>query len=184
MSQNPSALLSQNSLAEPAGLSKRESQPCAVHPHWHPGISCPTCPRSVLDGADRALSADGERVGERAGGDVLHRCLDPQDQVTETRAGTAFSASSVSEMNRTLDTALTAFATWRLEEPILPNPVRVTSGRGWRIIASQAALKVVAVDSEGQRQVLGVDLAHRASASSWRTSCWGRNNMADVAYSL
>jgi transposase-like protein len=54
-------------------------------------------------------------------------------EVTETRAGTSFSASSVSEMNRTLDTALTAFAAWRLEEPILPNPVRVTSGRVRRI---------------------------------------------------
>jgi hypothetical protein len=45
-----------------------------------------------------------------------HRCLDPQDQGSDgNRGGHSFSASSVSEMNRTLDTALTAFATWRLE---------------------------------------------------------------------
>lgn len=37
--------------------------------------------------------------------------------VTETLCGHSFSASSVSEMNKTLDAALTAFATRRLDEP-------------------------------------------------------------------
>jgi putative transposase len=37
--------------------------------------------------------------------------------VTEALCGHSFSASSVSEMNRTLDAGLTAFATRRLDEP-------------------------------------------------------------------
>ncbi len=37
--------------------------------------------------------------------------------VTETLCGHSFSASAISEMNRTLDAALTAFASRGLEEP-------------------------------------------------------------------
>jgi putative transposase len=36
------------------------------------------------------------------------------------------------------------------------------------VIASQAVLVAVAVDGEGRRQILGVDLANRESTSSWR----------------
>jgi putative transposase len=36
------------------------------------------------------------------------------------------------------------------------------------IIVSQAVLIAVAIDGEGRRQVLGVDLANRESRSSWR----------------
>lgn len=36
------------------------------------------------------------------------------------------------------------------------------------MIASQAVLVAVAVDGEGRRQILGVDLANRESTSSWR----------------
>ena len=91
-------------------------------------------------------------------------------EVTETLCGHSFSATSVSEMNRTLDTALTAFATRRLDEPYpyLILDARYERARDGGIIASQAVLIAVAVDSEGRRQIIGVELANRESVSSWR----------------
>jgi putative transposase len=111
-------------------------------------------------------------------------------EVTETLCGHSFSATSISEMNRTLDAALTAFATRRLDEPYpcLILDARYERAREGGIIASQAVLIAVAVtrlvdgtspcpneevDSEGRRQILGVELANRESVSSCGTSCWG-----------
>lgn len=90
--------------------------------------------------------------------------------VTETLCGHSFSASSVSEMNKTLDSALTAFATRRLEQPYpyLILDARYERAREGGVIASQAALIAIAVDGEGDRQILAVDLANRESTSSWR----------------
>jgi putative transposase len=90
--------------------------------------------------------------------------------VTETLCGHSFSASSVSEMNRTLDAALTAFATRRLDEPYpyLILDARYERARDGGVIASQAALIAIAVDGDGHRQVLAVELANRESTSSWR----------------
>src|SRR6201996_2014667 len=90
--------------------------------------------------------------------------------VTEQLCGHSFSASSVSEMNKTLDAALTAFATRRLEEPYpyLILDARYERVREGGVIASQAVLIAVAVDGEGRRQVLAVELANRESRSSWR----------------
>jgi len=90
--------------------------------------------------------------------------------VTETLCGHSFSASSVSEMNRTLDAALTAFATRRLDEPYpyLILDARYERARDGGVIASQAALIAIAVDGDGHRQILAVELANRESTSSWR----------------
>ncbi|WP_428490753.1 IS256 family transposase [Rhodopila sp.] len=90
--------------------------------------------------------------------------------VTETLCGHSFSASSVSEMNKTLDAALTAFAARQLDEPYpyLILDARYERAREGGVIASQAALIAIAVDGEGHRQVLAVDLANRESTSSWR----------------
>ncbi len=90
--------------------------------------------------------------------------------VTETLCGHSFSASSVSEMNRKLDAALTAFATRRLDEPYpyLILDARYERAREGGVIASQAVLIAVAVDAEGRRQILAVELANRESTSSWR----------------
>jgi putative transposase len=90
--------------------------------------------------------------------------------VTETLCGHSFSASAISGMNRTLDAALTAFASRRLEEayPYLILDARYERVREGGVIASQAVLVAVAVDGEGRRQILGVDLANRESTSSWR----------------
>jgi transposase-like protein len=90
--------------------------------------------------------------------------------VTEQSCGHSFSASPVSEMNKTLDAALTAFATRRLDEPYpyLILDARDERAREGGVIASQAALIAIAVDADGHRQVLAVELANRESTSSWR----------------
>ena len=90
--------------------------------------------------------------------------------MTETLCGHSFSASAVSEMNRTLDGALAAFATRRLTEPYpyLILDARYERVREAGVISSQAVLVAIAVDGEGRRQVLAVELANRESTSSWR----------------
>src|SRR5246500_2341527 len=90
--------------------------------------------------------------------------------ITEELCGHSFSASSISAINKSLDEALTAFANRRLSEPYpyLILDARYERGREGGVITSQAVLIAVAVDGEGRRQVLAVDLANRESRSSWR----------------
>jgi putative transposase len=90
--------------------------------------------------------------------------------VTEALCGHEFSASSISQINKTLDEALTAFARRRLSEPYpyLILDARYERVREGGVITSQAVLIAVAVDGEGRRQVLAVELANRESRSSWR----------------
>ena len=90
--------------------------------------------------------------------------------VTEALCGHSFSASAISAINKSLDEALRAFAERRLDEafPYLIIDARYEKVREAGIIVSRAVLIAVAVDGEGQRQVIGVDLANRESRSSWR----------------
>jgi putative transposase len=90
--------------------------------------------------------------------------------VTEALCGHSFSASSISAVNKSLDEALPRFAERRLAEPFpyLILDARYVKVREAGIIVSQAVLIAVAVDGEGRRQVLGVELANRESRSSWR----------------
>ena len=90
--------------------------------------------------------------------------------VTEALCGHSFSASAISAINKSLDEALLAFAERRLSEPLpyLILDARYEKVREAGIILSQAVLVAVAVDGEGQRQIIGVDLANRESRSSWR----------------
>ena len=90
--------------------------------------------------------------------------------VTEALCGHEFSASSISAVNKSLDAALTAFSERRLSEPYpyLILDARYERVREGGVIASHAVLIAVAVDSEGRRQVLAVELANRESRSSWR----------------
>jgi putative transposase len=90
--------------------------------------------------------------------------------VTETLCGHSFSASAISAVNQSLDTALTAFAERRLTEPYpyLILDARYERVREAGVIVSQAVLIAVAVDGEGRRQVLAVELANRESRSSWK----------------
>jgi putative transposase len=90
--------------------------------------------------------------------------------VTEALCGHSFSASAISAVNKTLDEALRRFAERRLSEPFpyLILDARYEKVREAGVIAGQAVLIAVAVDGEGRRQVLGVELANRESRSSWR----------------
>ncbi|HEX3522896.1 MAG TPA: IS256 family transposase [Stellaceae bacterium] len=90
--------------------------------------------------------------------------------VTEALCGHSFSASTISTINKTLDAGLRAFAERRLSEPFpyLILDARYERVREAGIITSQAVLIAVAVDGDGQRQILGVDLANRESRTSWR----------------
>ena len=95
--------------------------------------------------------------------------------VTEALCGHEFSASSISQINKTLDASLAAFAERRLSEafPYLILDARYEKVREGGIIVSQAVLVAVAVDGDGRRQILGVDLANRESRSSWRDFLMG-----------
>jgi putative transposase len=90
--------------------------------------------------------------------------------VTEELCGHAFSASTVSQVNKGLDAALDRFARRALEEayPYLILDARYEKVRIDGVIRSQAVLIAIGIDWEGRRQVLGVELANRESASSWK----------------
>ena len=95
--------------------------------------------------------------------------------VTEALCGHAFSASAISTINKSLDEALRAFAERRLDEPFpyLILDARYEKIREGGVIRSQVLI-AVAVDSEGRRQVLGVDLANGESRTSWRDFLLGQ----------
>jgi transposase-like protein len=90
--------------------------------------------------------------------------------VTEALCGHSFSASSISAINKSLDEGLKAFAERRLNEsyPYLILDARYEKVREAGVIVSQAVLVAVAVDEDGRRQILAVELANRESRSSWR----------------
>jgi len=90
--------------------------------------------------------------------------------VTEELCGHEFSASTVSEMNKTLDGKLEAFANRRLEEayPYLIVDARYEKVREGGIIRSRAVLIAIGINWDGRREVLAVELANRESESSWR----------------
>ena len=98
--------------------------------------------------------------------------------ITEELCGHEFSASTVSQINKTLDANLKAFCERRLAEPYpyLILDARYERVREAGVIVSQAVLIAVAVDLEGRRQVLAVELANRESQSSWRDFLLGLKN--------
>ena len=90
--------------------------------------------------------------------------------ITEELCGHAFSAGTISELNRGLDGVLTAFARRRLEEeyPYLVLDARYEKVREEGVIRSRAVLVAIGINWDGRRNVLGVELANRESATSWR----------------
>ena len=90
--------------------------------------------------------------------------------ITEELCGHSFSASSISAINKKLDASLAQFARRRLTEafPYLILDARYEKVREAGVIAGQAVLVAIGIDWDGRRQVLGVELAHRESWSSWR----------------
>lgn len=90
--------------------------------------------------------------------------------ITEVLCGHAFSASSISRVNARLDRELSRFAQRRLEEsyPYLVLDARYERVREDGVVRSRAVLIAVGINEDGRRCILGVDLAHRESTTSWR----------------
>ena len=90
--------------------------------------------------------------------------------VTEELCGHAFSASSISRINQTLDEELKKFATRKLEEeyPYLILDARYEKVREDGVIRSQAVMIAIGINWDGRRSILAVELASRESGTSWR----------------
>ena len=90
--------------------------------------------------------------------------------ITEELCGHGFSASSISQINKTLDATLAKFAARRLEEPYpyLILDARYEKVRDNGVIQSRAVQIAIGINWEGQRQVLAVELANRESETSWK----------------
>lgn len=91
--------------------------------------------------------------------------------VTEELCGHAFSASTVSAMNKSLDGALAQFATRQLEVayPYLVLDARYERVREQGVVHRRAVLVAIGISFEGRREVLGVELANRESGTSWKS---------------
>lgn len=90
--------------------------------------------------------------------------------ITEQLCGHEFSASTVSRINKKLDTELKKFADRKLEEPYpyLILDARYEKVREDGVIRSRAVQIAIGINWEGRRCVLAVELANRESRSSWR----------------
>ncbi|WP_245271911.1 IS256 family transposase [Mesorhizobium sp. LNJC391B00] len=90
--------------------------------------------------------------------------------ITEELCGHAFSASSISAINKRLDESLAAFARRPLQEPFpyLILDARYEKVREAGVVMSQAVLIAVGIDWDGRRQILAVEMANRESRSAWR----------------
>ena len=90
--------------------------------------------------------------------------------ITEELCGHAFSASSISAINKRLDESLTAFAGRPLQEPFayLILDARYEKVREAGVVMSQAVLIAVGIDWDGRRQILAVEMANRESRSAWK----------------
>jgi putative transposase len=90
--------------------------------------------------------------------------------ITEELCSHTFSASAISAIVKKLDTQLSQFAGRRLDEPY---PYLIVDARYEKVresgaIRSRAVLIAIGIDWDGRRQILGVELANRESASSWK----------------
>ena len=90
--------------------------------------------------------------------------------ITEELCEHAFSASSISRINKRLDSDLEKFASRRREEdyPYLILDARYEKIRFDSVIRTQAVQVAIGVNGDGRRSVLAVELADRESRNSWR----------------
>jgi len=91
--------------------------------------------------------------------------------ITEELCGHSFSASAVSGITKSLDGQLQEFAQRSLESeeyPYLILDARYERVREGGVIRSRAVLIAIGINWDGRRCILGVDLANRESATSWR----------------
>ncbi len=90
--------------------------------------------------------------------------------ISEELCGHEFSASTVSELNKKLDVELERFACRRLEEeyPYVILDARYEKVRENGVVRNRAVLVAIGIDWQGRRRVIGVELANRESATSWK----------------
>lgn len=91
-------------------------------------------------------------------------------EITEALCGHSFSASSVSRMTARLDGELQQFSQRRLEEsyPYLVVDARYERVREDGVVSKRAVLVAIGINEDGRRCILGVEMANRESATSWR----------------
>ena len=91
-------------------------------------------------------------------------------EITEQLCGHEFSAATIRRVTERLDEELKKFARRQLEEeyPYVVLDARYEKIRQDGIITSQAVQVAIGINWEGRRCVLGVELANRESASSWK----------------
>ncbi len=90
--------------------------------------------------------------------------------ITEELCGHAFSAPTISAVNKTLDESLERSAQRPLEEtyPYLVLDARYEKVRQDGVIRSQAVQIAIGINHEGRRQILAVELANRESQTTWK----------------
>jgi len=95
--------------------------------------------------------------------------------ITEELCGYEFSASTISRLNKKLDTQLAQFACRRLEDayPYLILDARYERVREDGVVRRRAVLIAIGISWEGRRCVLGVELANRESRTSWQSFLQG-----------
>src|SRR4029078_8969727 len=95
--------------------------------------------------------------------------------ITEELCGHAFSASSISRINKTLDEELQKFATRHLDEeyPYLILDARYEKVREDGVIRTRAVMIAIGINWDGRRSILAVEVANRESTTSWREVLMG-----------
>ncbi len=102
--------------------------------------------------------------------------------ISEELCGHSFSASAISEINKKLDAELGRFA----EYPYVILDARYEKVRENGVIRSRAVLVAIGIEWEGRRQVLGVEMANRESATSWKDFLLGlkRRGLRGVVFAV
>lgn len=90
--------------------------------------------------------------------------------ITEELCGHAFSASTISELNKNLDEQLVAFSHRRLDQEYayLIVDARYERVREAGHVQQRAVLIALGISWDGRREVLGVELANRETETSWK----------------
>jgi transposase-like protein len=90
--------------------------------------------------------------------------------ITEELCGHEFSAATISNINKTLDSQLEAFALRPLDQPYpyVIFDARYEKVREGGIVTSQAVLIALGINWDGRKEVIGVDVANRESQTSWK----------------
>jgi transposase-like protein len=90
--------------------------------------------------------------------------------ITEELCGHEFSASTISNVNKSLDIQLETFSNRSLDQPYpyLIFDARYEKVREGGIVTTQAVLVALGINWDGRKEVLGVELANRESLTAWK----------------